>query len=327
MLIFTACKRGKDDENYFYDISNKTALDNASDKSDEPKANNTEEASEQTIIGTDNYSAESSDTGKSESETSKANYYVTGDGVRLRKEGSTSSDIIYLLNHGTEVEYIDREGDWIKVKYNDATGYIRYDLLNDKKPDVSSDNDLSADNDPDYNDESTGNQSDYNNISNENRPAGKVNDPKIIIKKSQRILELWDDDSLYATYAIGLGWDPVGDKQREGDGRTPEGKYYVCTRNSNSRFYLSLGVSYPNKEDAKEALDAGLIDQATYEQIAKAIERKTAPPWNTPLGGAIMIHGHGSQSDWTAGCVAVDNDVMDILWENCPLGTPIIIEP
>lgn len=233
-------------------------------------------------------------------------YYVAGDGVRLREKASTNSNIILKLNLGTKVKYLDREGDWIKVKYDGETGYIRHDLLSDTQPQDISDNEAG---------------------SNSNQAAGEISKAKIIIKKSDRILELWDEDNLVGSYPIGLGWDPVGDKQREGDGRTPEGIYYVCTRNNRSRFYLSLGISYPNKEDAEEALEAGLIDQNTFEQIADAIDRKGTPPWNTPMGGEIMIHGHGSHSDWTAGCVAVDNDVMDILWEYCPIGTPIIIEP
>ncbi len=157
--------------------------------------------------------------------------------------------------------------------------------------------------------------------------ADIISNPKIIVRKSDRILELWDNDSLYGSYPIGLGWEPVGDKQKEGDGRTPEGTYYVCTRNNYSRFYLSLGVSYPNKEDADEAIEAGYIDQSTHQQIVDAINQNKQPPWNTALGGEIMIHGHGAQSDWTAGCVAVENNIMDILWDNCPLGTPIIIMP
>lgn len=155
----------------------------------------------------------------------------------------------------------------------------------------------------------------------------EVSSPKIIVKKSERVLELWDGDHLYGSYSIGLGWEPIGDKKIEGDGRTPQGTYYVCTRNDRSRFYLSLGVSYPNKEDAKEALEEGTIDQSTYEEIADAIDGKSQPPWYTAMGGEIMIHGMGGDSDWTAGCIAVDNEVMDILWEFCPTKTPIIIEP
>ncbi|NLJ41313.1 MAG: L,D-transpeptidase family protein [Clostridiales bacterium] len=155
----------------------------------------------------------------------------------------------------------------------------------------------------------------------------KLSQPKIIVKKAERLLELWDEEELYDAYPIALGFNPVGHKKREGDGRTPEGNYYVCTRNDKSLYYKSLGVSYPNKEDAKAALEEEAIEAATYESIAERIDTDGQPPWKTPMGGEIMIHGHGSHGDWTLGCVAVDDDVMDILWQLCPLKTPIIIEP
>jgi murein L,D-transpeptidase YafK len=156
---------------------------------------------------------------------------------------------------------------------------------------------------------------------------GEINKPRIIVRKGDRVLELWDDQVLCASFPVGLGFEPIDHKQVEGDGRTPEGEYYVCTRNPNSRFYKALGVSYPNREDADAGLLSGTIDEQTADLIRQAIERQACPPWNTPLGGEIMIHGHGSLSDWTAGCVAVDNEVMDILWQHSPLGTPITILP
>ena len=149
----------------------------------------------------------------------------------------------------------------------------------------------------------------------------------IIVKKAARILELWQEGCLLRSFSIGLGRTPTGHKQMEGDGKTPEGEYYVCVKNSKSKFYLSLGVSYPNKEDAAAALEDGRIDNLTYERVAAAIENGQRPDWNTPLGGAIMIHGGGSASDWTEGCVAVDNEVMDLLFECCPMGTRITILP
>ncbi len=150
---------------------------------------------------------------------------------------------------------------------------------------------------------------------------------RLVVKKAERLLELWQEESLIGSFPIGLGRNPVGHKQAEGDGRTPEGEYYVCVKNYNSAYYLSLGVSYPNKEDAAAALADGRIDRETYERIAQAIEKGQRPDWNTALGGAIMIHGCGSASDWTAGCVAVDNDVMDILFDYCFEGTKISILP
>lgn len=244
--------------------------------------------------------------------------YVIGDGVRMREEASIHSDIILQLGKGSHVEYIKNIGDWIKVDYDGEIGFIRNDLLSDTKP---------VDSIIEESQELIGNSIDVINDRENVDPAYVIDNPRIVVKKNDRKLELWDGDSLFESFSVGLGWNPVGDKQKEGDGRTPEGVYYVCTRNSYSRFYLSLGVSYPNKEDAREAFDEGLIDQSTYEQIDSAISQGIQPPWNTSLGGEIMIHGHGSHSDWTAGCVAVDDEIMDILWKHCPLGTPIIIEP
>lgn len=158
-------------------------------------------------------------------------------------------------------------------------------------------------------------------------PDIKIANPKIVVKKSNRALELFDDDVLVASFPIGLGFTPEGAKTEQGDGKTPEGEYYVCTKNPNSRYHLSLGVSYPNKNDAQRALDAGGIDEATYNNIATAIGTGKRPPWNTALGGEIMIHGNSSKSDWTAGCVAVENEVMDFLFEVCDMGTEIVILP
>lgn len=259
-------------------------------------------------------STEASQPTKPEKET-LVFYYVIGDGVNMRTEPSMQAEVIVSLSNGTEVKYLGNDGDWSKVGYEDSTGYIRSDLLSEILPTSSSSENTAAN--PSSNPTTE-------TVSNE---IEALDSPKIVVKKSDRTLELWDGDQLYDSYSIGLGWEPTGDKKQEGDGRTPEGTYYVCVRNSASRFYLSLGVSYPNKEDAKEALDSGNIDQNTYEQIVDAIDNGTQPPWNTALGGEIMIHGMGGDSDWTAGCIAVDNEIMDILWKYCPKNTPIVIQP
>lgn len=157
-----------------------------------------------------------------------------------------------------------------------------------------------------------------------------MNDAKnvhIIIRKSQRLLQLWQGGTLAAQYPIGLGACPLGHKQKEGDGKTPEGTYYICMRNDQSRFYKSFGLSYPNSEDAKKGLENKLIDEETYQLIEKKISERSCPPWHTALGGEICIHGHGSQSDWTKGCIALENSAMDALWDLCPLGTAVVICP
>ena len=112
---------------------------------------------------------------------------------------------------------------------------------------------------------------------------------------------------------------------QQGDGITPSGKFYVCTKNDQSQYYLSLGLSYPGIEDAERGLADGLINEEQYKAIVDANKAGEQPPWDTPLGGAIMIHGE--QGGGTAGCIAVTNDVMDILWEYCNLGVPVTVGP
>lgn len=150
--------------------------------------------------------------------------------------------------------------------------------------------------------------------------------PKIIVSKSKRRLRLYSNGKLVRTYRVALGLSPIEDKVKEGDRRTPEGEFYVFTKNEKSTYYLSLGVSYPNAEDAERGLRDGLINQEQYNQILNAIHKKSAPPQNTPLGGQIYIHGNGSQSDWTWGCVALDDKDIRELFEAVPAGTPVSIE-
>lgn len=149
----------------------------------------------------------------------------------------------------------------------------------------------------------------------------------IFIYKQERLMEVYSGEKLAARMKIALGFTPIDHKTKEGDGKTPEGEYYICYKNENSKFYLSLGLSYPNIDDAKNALGQNIISQSEYNEIEKAISKDLRPPWNTPLGGEIMIHGHGTSSDWTAGCIAVENSDMDYIWENCPIGTRVEILP
>ncbi|HEX5732978.1 MAG TPA: L,D-transpeptidase family protein [Blastocatellia bacterium] len=151
--------------------------------------------------------------------------------------------------------------------------------------------------------------------------------PRIIVYKGERRLELYSNGEMIRTYRAGLGTSPVGDKVRQGDRRTPEGEFYVCIKNPKSNYYLSLGLSYPNEEDAERGLRDGLIDRARYNQIVNAIRSRRTPPQNTALGGEIFIHGHGSASDWTWGCVALDNPDIKELFDAVPVGTTVLIKP
>ncbi len=151
--------------------------------------------------------------------------------------------------------------------------------------------------------------------------------PRILIKKSERMLYVYDEEILCAKIQIALGSSPEGHKKQEGDRKTPEGEYYICTKNDKSKYYLSLAISYPNIQDAQSGLDNGLIAQSEYEKIESAINNGKRPPWDTALGGEIMIHGSDASYDWTAGCIAAEETDIDYLWENCPVGTPVTILP
>ena len=154
-----------------------------------------------------------------------------------------------------------------------------------------------------------------------------IDKPRIVVYKKERKLELYSGEKLVRTYKIGLGFSPVADKQREGDGATPEGDFYVFVKNNKSAYYLSLGVSYPNVEDAERGLRDGLITRAQYNAIVDAHRRKVAPPQYTNLGGLIYIHGNGAGSDWTWGCVALENEQMKELFDAVSVGTPVTIKP
>lgn len=136
----------------------------------------------------------------------------------------------------------------------------------------------------------------------------------VVIHKSKRSMELWSNGATIAKYRVALGFDPVGPKQYEGDGKTPEGVYTVTARNEKSQFFRSLKLNYPNTTD---------------EMNAAATGKKP--------GGLIMIHGlpndrtapmvgHPSK-DWTEGCIAVtDEEIMDI-WRRVDNGTAVLIMP
>jgi murein L,D-transpeptidase YafK len=151
--------------------------------------------------------------------------------------------------------------------------------------------------------------------------------PGILVKKRERKLLLYSNEKLVRTYRIGLGLSPIGDKVRAGDRRTPEGEFYVFTKNDKSAFYLSLGLSYPNAPHAERGLRDGLIARGQYEAIMRALGAKKAPPQNTRLGGDIYVHGHGAGSDWTWGCVALENEDIRELFDAVSVGTPVVIQP
>jgi len=137
---------------------------------------------------------------------------------------------------------------------------------------------------------------------------------RVVIVKRERRLYLYQGDRVVAQYPVKLGLNPYGHKQQEGDFRTPEGKYQLTRRNRQSEFFLSIQVSYPNREDAAWAKENG---------------------WSP--GGLIMIHGQPNvpkrspefyaTRDWTDGCIALSNADMVDVWLRTAPGIPIEIRP
>jgi murein L,D-transpeptidase YafK len=147
---------------------------------------------------------------------------------------------------------------------------------------------------------------------------------ELTVYKARREL-LFVDGPVRRTFRIGLGRNPVGMKTREGDRRTPEGVYYVTHLNPNSAFTLSIGVSYPNSDDAGRGLASSRISPAEHAAIVRAHARGRLPPQHTALGGEIFLHGGGSHADWTWGCIALDDADIRFLFARVKPGDRITI--
>jgi murein L,D-transpeptidase YafK len=136
----------------------------------------------------------------------------------------------------------------------------------------------------------------------------------VLVVKSQSKLYLIKNNKILSEYKVAFGANPKGPKEREGDERTPEGRYILDYKKDDSAFYKAIHISYPNENDRKRAKRLGVSP-----------------------GGLIMIHGQKNgfgwlswitqHFDWTDGCIAVSNSAMDVIWESVDVGTPIEIKP
>lgn len=156
----------------------------------------------------------------------------------------------------------------------------------------------------------------------------------IRISKRKKSVYVYRGTQLIKRYVADFGNNVVSDKIQRGnlrspdDWRTPEGTFFVVSKNPNSKFYKALVLNYPNAEDARRGFRQGLISQREYQAIVKAEENASIPPMNTMLGGWIEIHGDGTGggTNWTQGCIAIENDKMDELWPLIKVGTPVLTE-
>lgn len=138
---------------------------------------------------------------------------------------------------------------------------------------------------------------------------------RVVVKKSQRKLQLLNRGQVIREYRVALGDNPSGHKMQEGDERTPVGDYILDWRNPRSQYYKSIHISYPNDRD---------------KAIAQAL--------GVSPGGMVMVHGmpnhiqsptvraEYSRRDWTNGCIAVQDNEMDEIWRLVRDGTPIRIQ-
>ncbi len=132
---------------------------------------------------------------------------------------------------------------------------------------------------------------------------------RVVIFKGERKMHLLHGNVALKSYTVDLGNAPIGRKQVEGDGKTPEGRYYIDRRNPDSLFHLSLGISYPNEDDLVRAKEMG-----------------------KDPGGDIFIHGGPRRRDpkgpdWTAGCISVSDKEIEQVYSMVRNGTPIDIYP
>jgi len=133
---------------------------------------------------------------------------------------------------------------------------------------------------------------------------------RVVVMKSSRMMYLMHNEQALTSYEIDLGFAPVGHKEFEGDGKTPEGRYTIDRRNPNSDFHLSIGIDYPNEKDIEYARKMG-----------------------KEPGGDIFIHGaqklrkRSGDADWTWGCISVSNKEIEEIYAMVRDGTPIDIYP
>jgi len=153
----------------------------------------------------------------------------------------------------------------------------------------------------------------------------------LLVDKSEMTLSIRSGDETLKRYPVALGTTSLARKQRRGDRLTPEGEYYICerTRIAGSRVWNAawMRLSYPNGEDARRGLAAGIISEDQARSIERAITAQHKPPQHTRLGSGIGIHGGGiSPRTWTTGCIALQHPHAVEIYRHTWMRTPVTIQ-
>lgn len=216
-------------------------------------------------------------------------YYAADGSVTLFVRPDSSKPYVEL-ELGEPVHLLDKEGRWLRVRTLDGSrGYLA---------------------------------------------AGAVSNVWIRVNKRRQVVEVYRGTRLLRSMPADFSANTFSDKEQRGSNltpdhwRTPEGAFFVIDKNPASQFYRALVLNYPRASDAHRGLRKGIISREEYEAIVEAEETRSRPPMNTSLGGLIEIHGHGSgrRTNWTKGCVAVQDHHMNELWRWARLGTPVLVE-
>lgn len=159
---------------------------------------------------------------------------------------------------------------------------------------------------------------------------------RMVVRKARYRLDLFEGEALIKTFPIALGARPWGAKQNRDDARTPEGEYLLMPYHDSPNFGTCFYVCYPGARDAQRGYFAGLIDRHGWRDILLAAADRALPPWNTDLGGLILIHGTREREltgltnrNWTRGCIAMENaDLLELLGAFSREDRPLVrIEP
>lgn len=216
----------------------------------------------------------------------RAYHYTIKARVNLRAGPGLGYKVLQRLESNQSLHLVARQGNWLRVRtLAGRTGFVRRDM---------------------------------------------VSDLWIKVHKKERRLWVMRGRREVAWFRVALcPFNPLGDKVKQGDGGTPEGRFFICQATAAPRQAKygarSLRLSYPNREDARRGLAAGLINRSQYRRIVAAIDAGVTPPQNTALGGSIRIHGGGSARHWTLGCLALDDRDVIRLFRLVRVGTRVEI--